>query len=114
MECVNVGKYLFPLFMFVLPLSLFAVWRMKENVIEGFDEKFEGLPFYKKIVGDFILSKSLLTDRGKKWHLVGLISGAVLIVFFVAYIYFNNQSWVCSMGPEKHPLDIIKNAFKGS
>lgn len=114
MECVKVAKYLFPIFMIALPLSFFAVWRMKANAIEGFEDKFEKLPFYKKIVSDFILPKSLLTDRGKQWYLVGQISSIALVLFFVAYFYLSNQSWVCPMGPETNPIEKVKNVFKGS
>jgi len=100
--------------MVALPLSFFAVWRMKANAIEGHENKFNDLPFYKKLVSDFIIPKSLLTERGKQWYIVGQISGIALIIFFAAYIYLSNQSWVCPMGPKSHPIEKLKNVYKGS
>ena len=115
MECVDIAtKYLHPAFAVTMLLSLFSLWRMKVNAVEGYEEEFKSYSWLRQLLGDFVLPKPLLTKRGKQWHILGTISSIGLTIVFFSYIYFGKQDWVCKWGPDKPPIEQIKNVFKDS
>ena len=74
-------------------------------------KKIERMSVWNKLISDYVIPKSLLSERGKLWRKVSVLAGIGLIVFFLSYVYFNNQDWVCDLGPEKSPIEAFKNMF---
>ena len=99
MECVELDKFLLPVFALSLLTTLFSHWRMKANAVDGFQTQIDRYPLWKKFLCDLVLPKSLLTAKGIIWFRIGVLSNVILLLFYVSYIYLGNQDWVCPLGP---------------
>ena len=99
MECVELDKYLLPVFAISLLTTLFAHWRMKANAVEGLENEIEKLSIWKKLMADLAIPRKLLTKKGIIWFRIGIVSNVVLALFYVSYLFFAQQDWVCPLGP---------------
>jgi len=71
-----------------------------------------GNTLYGQLLSESILPKDVLTEKGRKWYVLGFISHIALIIAWTGYIYFGNQDWVCKLGPEKSALEAFKDIIQ--